>query len=48
MDLRIRWLKFANKDEFDLPPRDDNNNDDNSGICIDHFEKKYIKRGITY
>ena len=36
-DLRNRWIKFVNRDGFEP--------NDNCGVCIDHFEEKFIKRG---
>ena len=45
-DLCRRWLKFANREVLTIPSDSANCNDDNScGICIDHFEEKYINRG---
>ena len=33
-DLRNRWIKFVNRDGFEP--------NDNCGVCIDHFEEKFI------
>ena len=45
-DLCSRWLKFANREDLKLPsPGSINADDDSCGICIDHFEEKYIKFG---
>ena len=37
-DLRNRWIKFVNRYGFEP-------NDNCGGVCIDHFEEKFIKRG---
>ena len=42
-DIYNRWLKFANREDLKLPPS--GADDDSCGICIDHFEEKYLKFG---
>ena len=46
-DLCSRWLKFANRENLKLPSPGSSTyaEDDSCGICIDHFEEKYIKFG---
>jgi hypothetical protein len=52
-DLYCRWVKFANRNNVELPSRNEDaattsnalTDVDTSGICIDHFEEQYIKRG---